>query len=275
MRQTGSDGKQKISLILLRTATVAIGGVGGAIILTNILFSQNLVNFLKDGFYRPDWIFHDHLVDLLIGIPLGGLMGIIVAAMLVKKRWKLLWKASLFFGIGAVSSNFLVLEMDTRVRPPLVRIVQNNKISALKRAIQRGEDLSVQDINGTTPLIQALDYDRIEIVKALIEAGADVNARTNEGVRALHFIAGSRRNEPEIVRSLIRAGADVNAKSDFGWTPLMAAVREGNVDVVRILIEAGANVNAKGNDGRTALMLAKSSDRPDIIVILLQAGAKE
>ena len=60
-----------------------------------------------------------------------------------------------------------------------------------------------------------------------------------------------------VQRLLPRSGASANIASATGETPLMTAVRVGNVPVVNALLVAGANVNAKGG-GReqTALMWA-------------------
>ena len=73
-----------------------------------------------------------------------------------------------------------------------------------------------------------------------------------------------------MVQRLLRSGASANIASATGETPLMTAVRVGNVPVVNALLVAGANVNAKGG-GReqTALMWAVEQHAHDLVSTLI------
>jgi tetratricopeptide (TPR) repeat protein len=66
---------------------------------------------------------------------------------------------------------------------------------------------------------------------------------------------------------------DINAKDQYGYTPLVWAVMNGNIEIVSLLAKNGANVNVSGSDGTTPLMLASSWGPPNIVRILLDSSA--
>jgi len=83
--------------------------------------------------------------------------------------------------------------------------------------------------------------------------------------------------EPDLerARQLIAAGADLENNHSYSMTPLMVAVRNGNINAVKLLIKAGANVNAKSSpEESTPLMYASQRDWIDIMRMLLKAGAE-
>ncbi|KAL5509574.1 hypothetical protein EMCRGX_G004966 [Ephydatia muelleri] len=53
-----------------------------------------------------------------------------------------------------------------------------------------------------------------------------------------------------------------------GWSPLIAASRNGHFDVVKTLLEAGANINQATQDGRTSLDLAVKQGHKATIQLL-------
>ena len=53
----------------------------------------------------------------------------------------------------------------------------------------------------------------------------------------------------------------LDGKGDSGRTPLLAAIRNGNIQVAHALINAGADVNAQSHDGYTALHIAAQNDK--------------
>ena len=60
----------------------------------------------------------------------------------------------------------------------------------------------------------------------------------------------------EIHRHYLEAGADIRLASAGGFTPLLFAVRAGNLDIVRLLLDKGANPNEVAADGSSALLVA-------------------
>jgi ankyrin repeat protein len=124
--------------------------------------------------------------------------------------------------------------------------------------------------------------------KLLLDAGATVNITDNEGMTALHLLAGSRgaRYElAEVTKLLLEAGARVNLKDNGGKTPLhhLASARVAYAqlqDAIKLLLDAGAQVNLADNEGRTPLDCLLASARRysnpatgDAAALLIRHGA--
>jgi ankyrin repeat protein len=79
-----------------------------------------------------------------------------------------------------------------------------------------------------------------------------------------------------LLATALIAGASLNAvraddRADL--TPLLAAVRSGDIDAAMMLVLGGADVDAAENDGTTALHWAAYSGADALVVALLDAGA--
>ena len=77
----------------------------------------------------------------------------------------------------------------------------------------------------------------------------------------------------EIARVLIEGGADVHVSSTKGFTPLIAAARNGNIEMGKILIAAGAGVDETGSDGTHPLPLSIMTGRAQFAIFLLDQDA--
>lgn len=148
-----------------------------------------------------------------------------------------------------------------------------------------------------TPLILAASSsgDSAAKVRILLDAGANVEARTTNGISALH--AAARQGNMEAVVALVKAGADVNERhpeveeTESGsrspgyppYTPLMLVAYRGQSstfmsdetgeEAIRALLGAGADVNAALPTGETALSYAVQAEQPEVVRLLLEAGA--
>ena len=76
--------------------------------------------------------------------------------------------------------------------------------------------------------------------------------------RALH--AGSN----PIAEFLINKGAKVNALSESDTTPLMMAVRSGNIRLVRLLLDRGADLQIRNHQGFSAIDVADLFNQEEI-----------
>ena len=79
----------------------------------------------------------------------------------------------------------------------------------------------------------------------------------------------------ECVKLLICQGADINHRCQFGATPLMVAVQNGDIDCVDVLLQHDARVNNLQSDGTvlSVLMCAVLLKDQRIVRSLLDAGA--
>src|SRR5688572_29037239 len=75
------------------------------------------------------------------------------------------------------------------------------------------------------------------------------------------------------VRAQLDTRVDVNAAQQDGTTPLHWAVDRDAPEIVQMLIRAGANVKAVNRYGATPLWLASVNGDPKTIAMLLEAGA--
>jgi ankyrin repeat protein len=143
-----------------------------------------------------------------------------------------------------------------------------DRVQLLARA---GIDVNASNKRGETALYTAaaagLEYvsrprnAQHDAAVALLELGADANARTVDGVTALHETVESERDASEFLEALVSHGADVNARTNLGFTPLMCLVARMEYDktrgdLLRLLVKRGADINAVNNAGESAFGIA-------------------
>ena len=91
---------------------------------------------------------------------------------------------------------------------------------------------------------------RVECVRLLVQAGANVNARDDNGNKALPEIFLT-----DVEEELLKLGADVNARNNDGETPIFTAVDHA---AMLLFIEHGADLSIRNNKGETVLEAAKN-----------------
>lgn len=160
--------------------------------------------------------------------------------------------------------------------------------------LKAGADARARALGGEPVLMTAVQSGNLDLVRSLLDRGADVNVpEPRLSQTALMWAVGGRKPYPGIARELLSRGARLAARSAGGLTPLLFAVREGDVAAVDALIEAGADVNdramlADGGkigifgdgqwtmpavDGSSALNLALMNGHFEVAKLLLSAGA--
>jgi ankyrin repeat protein len=146
-------------------------------------------------------------------------------------------------------------------------------------------------------VLSAARTGNVEVMKLLLAHGGDANAKEQaRGQTALMWAVAEQH--PGVARVLIDHGADVTAKTvpvrtaaprrgigglgggmggtsngANGFTPLLFAVRVGDLESVKLLTGAGANVNDATADGLSALVLATVRAHVDVAMFLLEHGA--
>lgn len=193
----------------------------------------------------------------------------------------------------------------------LLQAAQQKDNDALKKLIEEGADLNVQDSKGRTAAMIATYNRDVESVRVLVEAGADVNVR--DDMKNTPFLYASAEGCLDILRLTIQGGADptitnryggtalipasehgytevveelltqtdiaVDHVNNLGWTALLEAIilNNGNAkqqETLRLLIQHGADVNLTDSEGVTPLQHARSKGLKEMEQLLLEAGAK-
>jgi ankyrin repeat protein len=181
---------------------------------------------------------------------------------------------------------------------PLSLACTNGSADLVKKLLSASANPDATTVMGETVLMTCAATGNAEAVTALLRHGAkSINAKENSrGQTALMWAAAHRH--PEVVRVLIAHGADVHARSMVshlhvptnayasnlfsrdtvhmpmgGFTPLLFAVRQGDVESARLLLDAAAKVNEGAADGISPLVLAAHSGHAQMVAFLLGRGA--
>ena len=78
------------------------------------------------------------------------------------------------------------------------------------------------------------------------------------------FLA-AEANDMAKVRQLLDKGASVDARGDQGLRALHCAAYNNNLDLAKLLMSRGADVNAQSYTGKTPLFFATSQDMIDLL----------
>ena len=129
--------------------------------------------------------------------------------------------------------------------------------------------------NGATPLLWACIRGQLEVARLLVAKGADVNLAQGDGWTPLHAAVcdGNDATHVALTRLLLEHGANREARNGLGWTPLHAAALKGNTATMGILLEQKAEASAKDNTGATPLHIAAEQGRIEAVTLLLDKGA--
>jgi ankyrin repeat protein len=186
---------------------------------------------------------------------------------------------------------------------PMTLAATNGNAAIMRRLIDAGADPNSATPGGETALMTAARTGNVETVTLLLDRGANVNAK--EAVRAQTALMWAiTENHPAVVKLLAARGADVNArttvtipkgeyvqaraggasgngiirqralpKADGGMTPLLFAVRDGNVEMTRLLLELGADIKQSSGNHTSPLLIALLNGQVALAQELLERGA--
>lgn len=168
--------------------------------------------------------------------------------------------------------------VDAAVAAPIHDAARAGDGGTIARLLQEGADINERDENGETALFTAARAAKPKIVDQLMVAGADATIRDDRGMTAVH--AAALGGDPEAVSLLVgdakfTARIDINDHDNqFGVTPLIVAVEEGNGGVLAHLVGLDADLEITERQGYTALSLAAQQGHDQIVTILLRSGAQ-
>lgn len=157
-------------------------------------------------------------------------------------------------------------------------------------------DVNLRNNFSQTPILLTLNNNYI---KKLVDLGADVNVQDYAGMSPLHYACS--KNDPELVDLLLSRGANVNIKDSLGFTPLISCFKEvtwpsfngpavgacgvyylstnrpqrvTSYKIVKALLNNGAKVNERDKESRSALNYAILQNNQPVLLLLLSSGAK-
>ncbi len=125
----------------------------------------------------------------------------------------------------------------------LLEAVKKYNIEDVKKALDNGEYINIQDELGTSALMLASIYGYTKIAELLLEnpekTKINVNIKDNYKHTALSF--ASFHYNIEIVKLFLenseKTNIDVNIKDDLGYTALIQAFRSGHTEIVKLLLK--------------------------------------
>jgi ankyrin len=186
---------------------------------------------------------------------------------------------------------------------PMVLAATNGNATMIRKLLDAGADPNSANSGGETALMTAARTGNVDTVTLLLDRGANINAKdTVHEQNALMWAV--LENHADMVNLLLARGADINAHtkvtmpkgeyvparaggasgtgivrqralptSDGGMTPLLFAVRDGNVEMVRQLLDRGANINQSSGNHTSPLIVALLNGQVGLAAELLARGA--
>ena len=146
----------------------------------------------------------------------------------------------------------------------LMLAARTGKVDAIKLLLDNGAEVNtVETWGGTTPLMWAVSERHLDATKMLIGRGANVNAKS-------YFVPSAHGRGFEGATPEPPKSEHAVEELAGGWlTPLMFAVREGDLEITRALVAAGADLNAIAGDGKDALGLAIFNGQYEVASFLI------
>merc|ERR1712194_304133 len=121
--------------------------------------------------------------------------------------------------------------------------------------------------------VQRTDAEALDVCRHLVGSSADFNHKDRCGRNTLHYAA--KANTP-VVAKLLALGQDMELQDNIGQTPLFfAAASESphGLQILELLLEKRAACDQKDKQGDTPLVYAVKRGNVDICRRLLQQGA--
>jgi len=139
--------------------------------------------------------------------------------------------------------------------------------------IEHGANVNSANHRGVTPLIYTIYWNNISIANLLLDNGADINLSI--GVDRLSpLMLALFRNRVELSYIFIDRGADINLVNSMGWNALIYAIILQDIFLIKKLLQRGAECNIVDLNGDNSLNFALRCRNPEIKTILIEFGAK-
>ena len=123
------------------------------------------------------------------------------------------------------------------------------------KILSSGADPNAVEYAGPSPLGIAARNDLQTAFEELLNRGADIHWKDARGWTLFHYASSDlyfvRRPEP--YKQLLERGLSPDTPDNNGDTPLLLAVKRGNLESVTFLLNVGADANANDKEGLTRL----------------------
>ena len=184
-------------------------------------------------------------------------------------------------GLAALNGNAAILRklLDAGADPntatpggetALMTAARTGNVDAVTLLLDRKANVNAKDTaRAQTALMWAVTENHANVVKLLAARGADVNARTIVSIPKGEYVparAGGASG-PAIIRQRALP------KADGGMSPLLFAVRDGNVEMTRLLLELGADIKQTSGNHTSPLLIALLNGQVTLAMELLERGA--
>lgn len=143
----------------------------------------------------------------------------------------------------------------------LVAASAASSLIKVRMALDYGASVNFQDVDQCSwsalhfsCYFSGSDKSAERICKTLVQRGANVNLKAVDGTTPL--MTASSIGSSEVVELLLSKGSDVDVVDAMGRTPLMGAAERGVADVVTSLLEAGANPLLIDRKGMNAMQIS-------------------
>jgi ankyrin repeat protein len=130
------------------------------------------------------------------------------------------------------------------------------------------------DYRSTEELFAAIELDDYAAIISLAAAGAELNRPDYSSLwQYTPLIYAVRAGNIKAIKALLTAGADINAKDRMGFTPLMHAAWFGRKEALLFLLDSGAVMEIKNEFGNTVLSETAQMGHTEMVSLLLKKGA--
>ena len=181
----------------------------------------------------------------------------------LRKQYEAVWLMKTLPGIEGGSR-------DSEGVPLFIAACAAGNIELAGLVHKKGVDVNITDFERRTALYYACVNGDLETINFLAAVGADFNL-TSYLERLEPVILAARAGHIEVVKYFLKKGRSIDCKSQFGMTPLLAALAGKHSECAKTLIEMGADINEK--EFGTALKLAVENEDVEIIKMLIEKGA--
>uniref|UniRef100_UPI002147CDB0 ankyrin repeat domain-containing protein n=1 Tax=Endozoicomonas sp. ONNA2 TaxID=2828741 RepID=UPI002147CDB0 len=174
-----------------------------------------------------------------------------------------------------VSGNRQLPATTTELAQLMTSAIQGNDLATVNHLLDQGIDPNIRGLHGVPPLHWAVLGGLEDIIKTLLDRGADPNLSSRLS-QTPHLLQAAKRGNYQAVLLLL-GRACLNVHGTWDCTALHLALFSGNAtaitEIQNCLLDKGANINDLDCNGRTPLLWALRKGNIEGINTLLQRGA--